>query len=71
MKRSPFPVPYGWFQVGWATDVAVGETKPLRYFGKHQRWAQFTIYLLPKGYQDRQFLLVVVLVQPTLIFYVF
>jgi len=35
MKRSPFPVPYGWFQVGWATDVAIGETKPLRYFGKH------------------------------------
>ena len=35
MKRSPFPVPYGWFQVGWATDVAVGEAKPLRYFGKH------------------------------------
>ena len=33
--RSPFPVPFGWFQVGWASDVAVGEVKPLQYFGKH------------------------------------
>ena len=35
MKRSPFPIPFGWFQMGWATDVAVGETKPIKYFGKH------------------------------------
>ena len=35
MKRSPFPIPFGWFQVGWGTDIAVGETKPLQYFGKH------------------------------------
>ena len=34
MKRSPFPVPFGWFQVAWATDIAVGETKPLKYFGR-------------------------------------
>jgi len=33
--RSPFPIPYGWFQVGWSGDVAVGETKPLRYFDRH------------------------------------
>ena len=33
--RSPFPVPFGWFQVGWASDVAIGETKPLQYFGRH------------------------------------
>lgn len=35
MKRSPFPVPFGWFCVGWSGDIAVGETKPLRYFGQH------------------------------------
>ena len=28
MKRSPFPIPFGWFQVGWPDDVAVGEVKP-------------------------------------------
>ncbi|MFN8052382.1 MAG: Rieske 2Fe-2S domain-containing protein [Acidimicrobiales bacterium] len=35
MTRSPFPIPFGWFQVGWPADVAIGETKPIRYFGKH------------------------------------
>lgn len=35
MARSPFPVPFGWFQVGWSSDIAIGETKPLRYFGRH------------------------------------
>ena len=24
--RSPFPIPFGWFQVGWSTDL-----KPGRY----------------------------------------
>lgn len=38
MSRSPFPIPYGWFQVGWPSDVAVGESKPLRYFGRHLVW---------------------------------
>ena len=36
MTRSPFPVPFGWFQVGWPGDVAPGEAKPLRFFGGHQ-----------------------------------
>ncbi len=36
--RSPFPVPYGWFQVGWPGDLAVGEAKPLYYFGRHLVW---------------------------------
>lgn len=35
MTRSPFPVPFGWFQIGWPSDVAVGETRPLQYFGHH------------------------------------
>ena len=35
MKRSPFPVPFGWFQLGWPSDVAVGETKPLFAFDRH------------------------------------
>jgi nitrite reductase/ring-hydroxylating ferredoxin subunit len=36
--RSPFPIPFGWFQVGWPGDVAPGEAKPLRYFGRHLVW---------------------------------
>jgi len=32
VKRSPFPVPFGWFQLGWAADIALGETKPLFFF---------------------------------------
>lgn len=34
-KRYPFPIPYGWFQVAWPDDIAVGETKALYYFGRH------------------------------------
>jgi len=37
-KRSPFPIPFGWYQVGWPADVEVGATKPLFYFGKHLVW---------------------------------
>lgn len=33
--RSPFPIPYGWFQVGWPDDVAVGQVIPLQYVGMH------------------------------------
>lgn len=25
--------PTGWFQIGWSTDIQVGDVKPLRYFG--------------------------------------
>ena len=38
MTRSPFPIPYGWFQIGWPSDLAIGETKPLYYFGRHLVW---------------------------------
>ena len=34
-ERSPFPIPFGWFTVGWPDDVKPGETKDLEYFGKH------------------------------------
>ncbi len=33
-KRFPFPVPYGWFQVAFASEVAAGEIRPMRYFGR-------------------------------------
>ncbi len=33
--RSPFPIPFGWFQVGWPGDLKPGDVKPLEYFGKH------------------------------------
>lgn len=34
MSRFPFPVPFGWFQVGWAADLAPGDVRPLYYFGR-------------------------------------
>jgi nitrite reductase/ring-hydroxylating ferredoxin subunit len=34
MTRSPFPIPFGWFQVGWPSDIEIGETKPIHYFGR-------------------------------------
>jgi 3-ketosteroid 9alpha-monooxygenase subunit A len=30
-----FPVPYGWFQIGIPSDLAVGEVKPLQVFDRH------------------------------------
>ena len=30
--RFPFPIPFGWFQVAYPGDVAVGEIRSLRYF---------------------------------------
>ncbi len=34
MSRFPFPIPFGWYQVGWPSDVEIGDTKPLYYFGR-------------------------------------
>ena len=34
-RRSPFPIPYGWFQIGWPGDVKPGEVITLEYFGQH------------------------------------
>lgn len=34
-QRSPFPVPYGWFQVAWSHDLAIGDVKPAIQFGRH------------------------------------
>jgi nitrite reductase/ring-hydroxylating ferredoxin subunit len=33
--RSPFPIPFGWFQIGWSGDIKVGQVVPLQYFGRH------------------------------------
>lgn len=35
MSRYPFPVPYGWFQIAWADDLAVGEARAAYHFGQH------------------------------------
>ena len=35
MSDAPLPVPLGWFQIGWPDDIAVGQTRPLFYFGRH------------------------------------
>jgi phenylpropionate dioxygenase-like ring-hydroxylating dioxygenase large terminal subunit len=28
-------MPFGWFQVAWSDEIANGEAKPLKYFGRH------------------------------------
>ncbi|MBS0366512.1 MAG: Rieske (2Fe-2S) protein [Proteobacteria bacterium] len=28
------PMPYGWFVVGWSDELAAGQVKPVRYFGR-------------------------------------
>lgn len=33
-KRFPMGIPFGWFFVSYSDEIAVGEVKPLRYFGK-------------------------------------
>ena len=33
--RYPFPIPFGWFCVGYPDDFPVGEPKALYYFGRH------------------------------------
>jgi nitrite reductase/ring-hydroxylating ferredoxin subunit len=32
--RFPFPIPDGWFAVAWSGDVAPGDLRPLRCFGR-------------------------------------
>ena len=32
--RSPFPIPFGWFQVAWSTDLAPGDVEPIEVFGR-------------------------------------
>jgi hypothetical protein len=31
MSRYPFPVPYGWLQVAWPEEVALGKAKAAYY----------------------------------------
>ena len=33
-SRFPFPVPNGWFRVGFADELVNPGVRPLRYFGK-------------------------------------
>lgn len=37
-QRYPFPIPFGWFVVGYPEDLAVGDAKPLYYFDRHLVW---------------------------------
>ncbi len=32
---SPLPIPFGWFQVGWPSDVPAGSVRSRYYFGRH------------------------------------
>ncbi|MGH9187702.1 MAG: Rieske 2Fe-2S domain-containing protein, partial [Acidimicrobiales bacterium] len=33
--RYPFPIPFGWFAVGYPDEFPTGQPKPLYYFGRH------------------------------------
>jgi len=33
-RRFPFPIPNGWFAVGFSDELAVGELRPIHYFGR-------------------------------------
>lgn len=33
-KRYPMPIPHGWYAVAYSDELAVGESRPVRYFGK-------------------------------------
>ncbi len=35
MSRYPFPIPFGWFAVGYPEDFAIGEPTPMFWFGRH------------------------------------
>jgi phenylpropionate dioxygenase-like ring-hydroxylating dioxygenase large terminal subunit len=35
MPRYPFPIPFGWFAMGYPEDFSVGEPRPLFYFDRH------------------------------------
>jgi len=32
--RSPFPIPFGWFQVAWSADLKAGDVEPIEVFGR-------------------------------------
>ncbi|CAA0119155.1 3-ketosteroid-9-alpha-monooxygenase, oxygenase component [BD1-7 clade bacterium] len=34
MSRFPMPMPYGWFHVSYSDELAIGQSKAVRYFGK-------------------------------------
>lgn len=34
IKRFPMGIPFGWFFVSYSDEIAVGEVKPLHYFGR-------------------------------------
>lgn len=33
-NRYPMPMPFGWFAVSYSDELAVGESRPIHYFGK-------------------------------------
>jgi 3-ketosteroid 9alpha-monooxygenase subunit A len=34
VSRFPFPIPLGWFQIAYPEDLAPGEVKPVKYWGR-------------------------------------
>ena len=34
-KRSPFPIPYGWFQVGYSHELPIGGVEPVERMGRY------------------------------------
>lgn len=42
MSRFPFPIPDGWFQLAWSSELPRGGVLPVRAFGKGLRLARAT-----------------------------
>ena len=34
LQRFPMPIPYGWFFVSYSDELAIGDVRPLHYFGR-------------------------------------
>ena len=36
LERFPMSIPYGWFFVAYSDELAVGDVRPVHYFGRDQ-----------------------------------
>ena len=50
-ERSPFPVPFGWFCIGYPEDFEAGQPQAIYYFDRHLvAWRDETGALHPVSY---------------------
>ena len=49
-RRFPFPIPFGWFQVAFPSDLAPGEVTPLEYWNRELVLWMLKPSKYPSGY---------------------